>query len=255
MAEVDRGGLNLRNLRIAYGRRIAVSQLDLDVAQGESVALVGANGAGKTSTLEAIAGLRRGSVSIDGSLEFQGKSLAWGDVSQRLASGIGLVPEKDKIFPLLTVRDNLRIAGRRAVGDKVRLDDVLGWFPRLGERRRTLAGNLSGGEQQMLALAASLIGTPRLVALDEPTLGLAVPIIEGLCASLASLRRDLNLTLVVSESDSQWLPALVDRAVVIDRGRFVAAFDQLDDKRLNAIHDLMLGLAEPSPASQEVRYA
>ncbi|MFG1431150.1 ATP-binding cassette domain-containing protein [Xanthobacter sp. V2C-8] len=240
-------GLLLGRLEVAYGLRPAVRGLDLKVEAGESVALVGANGAGKTTTLLALSGALRSGARISGTQHFEGRLFPWGDVRARLAAGISLVPEREKVFPLLTVRENLRIGAARARGDRVRLDDVLSWFPRLGERRETLAGNLSGGEQQMLALGVSLLGTPRLILLDEPTLGLAVPIIEDFCASLRRLRAELGLSALVAESDSNWLPHLADRAVVIDRGRPVADFARLDEGDLDAIHDVMLGL---SPASE-----
>ncbi|MFG1478320.1 ATP-binding cassette domain-containing protein [Xanthobacter sp. V4C-4] len=236
------GGLELRGLDVAFGLRPAVRTLDLAVAAGESVALVGANGAGKTTTLLALAGALKSGARIVGTQHFAGRAFPWGDVRGRLAAGISLVPEREKVFTLLTVRENLRIGASRARGDRVRLDDVLSWFPRLGERRETLAGNLSGGEQQMLALGVSLLGTPRLILLDEPTLGLAVPVIEDFCASLRRLKAELGLGALVAESDSNWLPHLADRAVVIDRGRRVADFARLEPPDLDAIHDVMLGL-------------
>lgn len=241
--------LRLERLEVSYGLHPAVRGLDLAVAQGESIALVGANGAGKTTTLLALAGALRAGVRISGTQQFEGRTLPWGDVRTRLAAGISLVPEREKVFPLLTVRENLHIGTRRARGDRVRLDDVLAWFPRLGARQATLAGNLSGGEQQMLALGASLLGTPKLILLDEPTLGLAVPAIEDFCASLRRLRSELGLAALVAESNSNWLPHLADRAEVIDRGRRVAAFERLQEGDLDAIHDVMLGLANAGEAA------
>ncbi|MFG1359156.1 ABC transporter ATP-binding protein [Xanthobacter pseudotagetidis] len=242
-------GLVLDHLAVSYGLRPAVRGLTLHVKAGESVALVGANGAGKTSTLLALAGALKQSARISGTQTFEDRAFPWGDVRARLAAGISLVPEREKVFALLTVRENLRIGASRAVGDRVRVDDVLSWFPRLRERRDTLAGNLSGGEQQMLALGVSLIGTPRLILLDEPTLGLAVPVIEEFCASLRRLRAELGLSALVAESDSNWLPHLADRAVVIDRGRQVADFRRLEERDLDAIHDVMLGLSNTREVS------
>ncbi|WP_454917960.1 ABC transporter ATP-binding protein [Xanthobacter sediminis] len=241
--------LLLRGLEVAYGQRPAVRGLDIDVGAGESVALVGANGAGKSSTLLALAGVLKAGVRISGTQHFADRVFPWGDVCARLAAGISLVPEREKVFALLTVRENLRIGESRARGDRVKRDDVLSWFPRLAERRETLAGNLSGGEQQMLALAVSLLGTPRLILLDEPTLGLAVPVIEDFCASLRRLRAELGLGALVAESDSNWLPHLADRAVVIDRGRRVADFGRLEAHDLDAIHDVMLGLSNGREAA------
>ena len=132
---------------------------------------------------------------------------------------------------------------------------IFEWFPRLGERRSTLAGNLSGGEQQMLGIAICLLASPDLLLLDEPTLGLAAPIIENLCESLARLRRDLGLTMIVAELDTRWLPRLVERAIVIDRGRLIGTFDRVAESNLGAIHDLLLGVAQSRAGLADVVYA
>jgi branched-chain amino acid transport system ATP-binding protein len=176
-------------------------------------------------------------------------------VPGHISAGIRLVPERDKVFSLLTVTENLQIGARRRDRKDVAAADVFGWFPRLVERRSTLAGNLSGGEQQMLGIAMSLLASPGLLLLDEPTLGLAAPVIENLCDSLATLRRDLGLTMIVAESDSQWLPRFVERAIVIDRGRLIGTFDRVDETNLDAVHDLLLGVAEPHRVGEGMAHA
>ncbi len=255
MPGADDSWLSLREVSILYHGKIAVERLSLDVGQGESLAVAGSNGAGKTSLLSAVAGVARKGQRIEGAAVFQGRDLQWGDVPGHINAGIRLVPERDKVFSLLTVAENLQIGMRRRDRNHVAMADAFGWFPRLAERRGTLAGNLSGGEQQMLAIAMSLLVSPALLLLDEPTLGLAAPVIEGLCDSLARLRRDLGLTMIVAESDSQWLPRLVERAVVIDRGRLIGTVDRVDEANLDAVHDLMLGVAEPHRVSEGIAHA
>jgi branched-chain amino acid transport system ATP-binding protein len=247
MPRTDESWLSLRTVSVLYDGKTAVERLSLKLAQGDSVALAGSNGAGKTSLLTALAGLPRRGQRIKGTVVIGGMALRWGDVTGHIAAGIRLVPERDKVFSLLTVAENLQIGGRLRSRKHVAAADIFSWFPRLAERRSTLAGNLSGGEQQMLAIAMSLLASPSLLLLDEPTLGLAAPVIENLCSSLAVLRRDFGLTLMVAESDSQWLPHIVERAVVIDRGRLIATFDRVDESSVETIHDVLLGIAsEPA---------
>ncbi|MFA5597470.1 MAG: ATP-binding cassette domain-containing protein [Pusillimonas sp.] len=235
--------LVVRDLQIAYNRRLALSGFNLEVLQGESVVVAGSNGAGKSSLLNALSGYIVQTQTITGQLFLGATALRWGDVRQSIAAGIRLVPETNKVFSLLSVDENLRLGARRVGAGRVTLADVFGWFPRLAERKKTLAGNLSGGEQQMLGIAISLLASPDLLLLDEPTLGLAVPVVENLCASLSRLRKDLGLTTIIAESDAQWLPHLGERAVVIDRGRMVRSFDQFGGSDLNLIHDLLIGIA------------
>jgi branched-chain amino acid transport system ATP-binding protein len=241
MPGADDRWLSLRDVSIFYHDKVAVERLSLDVMRGESVAVAGSNGAGKTSLLSAIAGVARQSQRIEGTAVFRGTPLRWGDVPGHINAGIRLVPERDKVFSLLTVAENLQIGARRRNRKTI---DIFGWFPRLAERRSTLAGNLSGGEQQMLGIAISLLAAPSLLLLDEPTLGLAAPVIETLCDSLAKLRQDLGLTIVVAESDSQWLPQLAERAIVLDRGRLNDTFDRVEASNIEAIHDVLLGIGQ-----------
>jgi branched-chain amino acid transport system ATP-binding protein len=251
----DESWMSLRAVSILYDGKAAIERLSLDLVRGESVALAGSNGAGKTSLLTALAGLLRRGQRIEGTAAIGGLSLQWGDVAGHIGAGIRFVPERDKVFSLLTVTENLQIGARRRDRRKIAVADVLNWFPRLAERRTTLAGNLSGGEQQMLGIAMSLLASPSLLLLDEPTLGLAAPVIENLCRSLAALRRDLGLTLMVAESDSQWLPHLVERAVVIDRGRLVATFDRVDEFSIETIHDALVGIRNQPGSAESVHDA
>jgi branched-chain amino acid transport system ATP-binding protein len=196
----------------------AVRGIDLTVAEGEAVALLGRNGAGKTTTLRALAGVLppdRGTISFDGD------DIALVPTEQRVRRGIALVPEGRGIFPQLTVRENLTMGayGRRlragSVGSEI--DRVTEHFPRLRERLKQTAGSLSGGEQQMLAVARGLMAAPRLLMLDEPSLGLAPVIIEQLYDQLANLRSE-GLTILVVEQYVEVALGFVDRAYVLDKG-------------------------------------
>ncbi|MFT3732971.1 MAG: ATP-binding cassette domain-containing protein [Hyphomicrobium sp.] len=247
MASSEEDLLSLKDVSIAYDRKFALNKVSLKVQRGESLALVGSNGAGKTSLLGAIAGFLHKGQSIDGQALFDGDDLPWGNINRRRRIGIGLVPEKDKVFRLLTVDENLEIGGRARHSRKKA--DAFDWFPRLAERRKIQAGNLSGGEQQMLALAMALLASPQLLLLDEPSLGLATPIVEFLCQSLGRLRQELSLTILVAESDTQWIPHFADRVLVLDRGWPIATFDRIDSSNLETIHGMLLGLVSPFPVS------
>jgi len=227
--------LTVNNASVRYGSKVAVESFSAVIPFGKALAIAGANGAGKTSLLGSIAGLVPGG----GSVELAGRPLAPA-INVRLQAGIRLVPEHGKIYPTMTVTENL-IVGDRISGD-VSIDDVYHWFPRLAERRRTLGGNLSGGEQQMLAIGMAILGTPKVLLLDEPTLGLSVPVIKDLAAKLAELRKALNLAVVVSESDVTWLSSFTDSVIVLDRGAVVAAFDDFSGDTLRRIENHMVGL-------------
>lgn len=244
--------LALREVSVGYGRNPALQRISLSVRRGESLAVAGSNGAGKTSLLGAIAGVRPPGQSLSGHLEFDGVRHDLAERRRAIDPAISLVPERAKVFGLLSVDENLRVGLRtRRVGG-LSADDVFGWFPRLRERRATLAGNLSGGEQQMLGIGLALMSSPALLLLDEPTLGLAVPVIDDLCDRLSTLRGDLGLTIIVAESDSQWLPRLADRALVIDRGVQVQAFESLEAADLDVIHNLMLGIGVASGIASRI---
>src|SRR5438270_2708886 len=169
--------LTVRDLRVAYGGIAAVRGISFDVAQGEVVALLGSNGAGKTTTLRAISGLVRAS----GELTFDGRSLLRKRPDEIVDAGIGHAPEGRRVFARMSVRENLDLGAysvRDVTTKRRRLDDVLATFPRLQERLDQPAGTLSGGEEQMLAIGRALMGGPRLLMLDEPSLGLAPLLIK-----------------------------------------------------------------------------
>lgn len=224
------------SIAVSYGNTVAVDQVSLSVVRGGALAIAGSNGAGKSSLLTALAGL----ISHAGGVtNLGGVPLARG-IASRVQAGLRLVPEHGKVYPLMSVQENLLVSNRYP--GSVRLDDAFAWFPRLAQRRSTLAGNLSGGEQQMLAIAMAVLGTPRVLLLDEPTLGLSVPVIHELAERLGVLRQSLQLTIIMAESDAKWLPLFTDQVVVLDRGALVARFPNYDGNTLRAVENYMVGL-------------
>ena len=184
------GELIVDHLEVRYGGLIGIADISLKVPAGKIVAMLGSNGAGKTTTLNAIVGLVRPS---RGRLEWKGPSIAGKPAYEIVSSGLALSPEGWRLFVTQTVEQNLRL-GATALADKPRIselfDRVYTLFPRLAERRRQLAGTLSGGERQMLALGRALMSEPKLLMLDEPSLGLAPAIVETLYETLHRLHRD-----------------------------------------------------------------
>ncbi|HYX65125.1 MAG TPA: ABC transporter ATP-binding protein [Burkholderiales bacterium] len=208
--------LKLRSLRSGYGRIPVLHGIDLEVREGELVALLGANGAGKTTLLRAISGVQpaSGSIVLDDA-EIQGLSAA-----ERVSLGVVQVPEGRQIFAPLSVEDNLRLgAYRRGRADSSRsLERVYGLFPALAERRDDPAGGLSGGQQQMLALGRALMAQPRLLLLDEPSMGLAPRLVAEIFACIERLRAADTAILLV-EQNAVGALAIAARAYVLEAGR------------------------------------
>jgi branched-chain amino acid transport system ATP-binding protein len=212
--------LRLEGLHASYGPIAALRGVDLEVRAGELICLVGANGAGKSSTLRAISGLlpaARGRIVFDGR-EIQGREPA-----EILAAGIAHCPEGRRVFPHLTVHENLAMGAyvrRDRPGIAADLERVCAHFPILAERRRQAAGTLSGGEQQMLAIARALMARPRLVMFDEPSLGLAPTLVETTFEIIAGIRRD-GTTVLMVEQNAYLALRMADRAYVMETGRIV----------------------------------
>ena len=213
--------LDVAGLAAGYGGAPVVEDISFTVATGETLAILGANGAGKSTLLAAIVGLLPPSV---GAVAFEGATVTGFSPATLAARGLILVPEGRQVFPELSVRDNLRLGAfaRRAWPDGAELEAVFARFPRLAERARQRAGLLSGGEQQMLAIARGLLARPRLLLLDEPSLGLAPRIAERLFADLASLAAE-GLTMVVVDQMATLALGIADRAIVIENGRITRA--------------------------------
>ncbi|GAB1577838.1 MULTISPECIES: ABC transporter ATP-binding protein [Bordetella] len=231
--------LKCSNLGAAYGDIVALRGIDLEVKAGEAVALIGVNGAGKTTLLRAISGL----LPTTGELSFDGRPLATVPVQQRVRAGIAHVPEGRRIFPGLTVRENLEVGatvrgrGPRLGEDFERVYDL---FPRLKERAGQLGWSLSGGEQQMLAIGRALMARPRLLLLDEPSLGLAPRLAEEVYARIARINEG-GMTVLLVEQNTVLALGVADRGYVIENGSIVLA-DTADTLRHHPrVRDAYLG--------------
>ena len=209
--------LQCRNLGAAYGDIVALRGIDLDVRVGEAVALIGVNGAGKTTLLRAISGL----LPTTGELNFDGSSLDALPIQRRVKAGIAHVPEGRRIFPGLTVKENLEVGGSvRGGGSSDDFDRVYDLFPRLKERASQLGWSLSGGEQQMLAIGRALMARPRLLLLDEPSLGLAPRLAEEVYARIARINEG-GMTVLLVEQNTVLALGVADRGYVIENGSIV----------------------------------
>ena len=214
--------LEVRELGAAYGPIRALDGVSIDVDAGELVAIIGANGAGKTNLLLAISGIVR---PRSGSVAFDGRDLAGLPAHQIMRLGLGHAPEGRRIFPRLSVRENLELGGQaRSDRDGVRrdIDEVCGLFPVLGQRLGQLGGTLSGGEQQMLALGRALVGRPRLLLLDEPSLGLAPLIVARIFEVVAALA-SRGIAVVLVEQNARAALRLAGRGYVLETGRITLA--------------------------------
>jgi len=213
--------LRVEKLSVHYGAVQALNAVSIEIAHGECVALLGANGAGKTTLLRAISGLER---PRQGSIALAGQDLAGIAPEQRVRMGLAHAPERRRIFPGLTVLENLEVATAAWRGLKGSMEDdlarVFTLFPRLKERRSQLGWSLSGGEQQMLAIGRALMSRPRLLLLDEPSLGLAPLLSEEVYAQLATIN-SMNLTMLIVEQNTAMALSVARRAYVIEHGDVV----------------------------------
>jgi branched-chain amino acid transport system ATP-binding protein len=209
--------LRVRGLNVGYGRATVIESLDLDVKPGELVTVLGANGAGKTTLLNGIMGLcppRSGSVTLDG------VELAGLRPEQLVGRGVVLVPERRELFGNLTVEVNLRLGGYRTAAPAKSLERIHGLFPILAERRRQKAATLSGGEQQMLAVGRALMAEPRLLMLDEPSIGLAPLIVQEILRVIGQLKSE-GLTIILVEQNARLALSVAERGYVLEVGRIV----------------------------------
>ncbi|MGU3558187.1 ABC transporter ATP-binding protein [Methylobacterium radiotolerans] len=212
--------LEIRDLVCGYGQVTALKGLTIDVREGQLVALVGANGAGKSTTLRAISGLI---APRSGAIRFAGRDIAGAEPRRILAAGIAHCPEGRRVFPQMTVAENLAMGAylrRDRAAVAADLTRIYGEFPRLAERRDQAAGTLSGGEQQMLAIGRALMGRPKLVLFDEPSLGLAPNIVERMFAVIGAIR-DAGTTVLLVEQNAFAALELCDYAYLLETGRIV----------------------------------
>ena len=226
--------LEIAGVHIAYGKVEAVRGVALDVAKNEIVTIIGANGAGKSTLLNATMGI----LPFKGGMSFAGADLARLEIEDRVAAGLSLVPEHRELFAAMNVEDNLRLGAFRIgrASALQSLERVYVLFPRLKERRRQLAGTLSGGEQQMLAMGRALMGAPKLLMLDEPSLGLAPIIVADIFRTIGELRTS-GVSVLLVEQNAQAALKIADRAYVMELGEFVlqgTAKDVAGDARVAA---------------------
>ena len=210
--------LRVSDVHISYGKVEAVRGASLEVGENEIVTIIGANGAGKTTLLNSIMGI----LPLRGRVDFAGQDLGRREIEDRVALGVSLVPEHRELFATMNVEDNLLLGAFRAERAAVAtsFERVYALFPRLKERRRQLAGTLSGGEQQMLAMGRALMGAPKLLMLDEPSLGLAPIIVADIFRTIGELRSS-GVSVLLVEQNAQAALAVADRAYVMELGELV----------------------------------
>jgi len=232
--------LKVRNLRCGYGRLEVIKGVSFHAAPGEVVALVGANGAGKSTLLRTLAGLLP---CWSGTIEAQGRPIAGQPAWRAILNGLTLVPEGRLVFAGMSVMDNLLVGGYRNPDRRAVIGEMLDLFPRLRERARQPAGTLSGGEQQMLAIARALAGRPRLLLLDEPSMGLAPLMVRELFGLIRELRRN-DLTVLLVEQNAVAALQIADRAYVLETGAITLEGDASDLRDHPEVRRAYLGQGE-----------
>jgi len=230
--------LDVRELRAGYGQSEVIHGVDFRVDEGEVVVILGANGAGKTTTLRALCQM----IDTKGTIELAGENITGKSTTEVVRKGVAHVPQGRGTLSDLSVEDNLR------VGAYVRKDDIepdiekfYGIFPRLGERRQQLAGSLSGGEQQMLAVSRALMSRPKLLLLDEPSLGLAPIIVQDLFRRFSDINRTEGVTMLVVEQNANLALDIADRAYVLEAGEFAISGTADDLRNDDAVRKAYLG--------------
>lgn len=209
--------LSVKNLNVFYGESHVVRDVSFDVEPGETVAIMGRNGMGKSTLLKAIIGLLRGR---SGSVWLTGRDLSAAETFDRVAAGMGYVPQGRMIFPYLTVEENI-LAGMETVADKTIPQYVYDVFPVLKDMNDRKGGNLSGGQQQQLAIARALVSNPKVLILDEPTEGIQPSIIKDIAKALNKLKAERGFALLVSEQVLSFTLEIADRFLIIEKGQFV----------------------------------
>ena len=231
--------LHISNLQSFYGNVQAVWDVSLEVKQGEVVSIIGANGAGKTTILKSIVGL----VTKKGTLMFDSLDISTLPAHRMAEMGIAYVPEGRRVFPDMTVEENLKLGGynkRAKAGRNDSMVYVLGLFPRLKERFNTLAGNLSGGEQQMLVIARGLVSQPRLLLLDEPSLGIAPILVEEIFKTIDIIKS--TVTIILVEQHVHHALSIADRGYVLEHGRIVLEGTGEELRQNDHVREAYLGM-------------
>ena len=231
--------LDFKDVELYYDHVYALKGVSLSVNQGETVALIGANGAGKSSILRAITGLAK---PVKGSVTFEGERVDGADPSDIVKRGIAMVPEGRRVFPFMSVKDNLMM-GAFTRNDKadiqITLDSILTRFPRLKERYSQAAGTLSGGEQQMMVIGRALMAKPKLLLLDEPSLGIAPKLVQDIARSIVAINRDEGVSVLLVEQNSRMALSISHRAYAMATGNVViegVSKELLHDDRIKAAY-------------------
>jgi len=235
--------LELKDVRSGYHEAVVLDRISVSIAAGGSLAVLGRNGVGKTTFLLTIMGIVR---PMRGTITFKGTEVSRLTPDRRALLGIGWVPQEREVFKSLSVEENLTVAARPGRWD---LDSVYALFPRLKERRRNMGDQLSGGEQQMLAIARTLMTNPSLLLLDEPLEGLAPIIVEELTAAIRRMAQDEGLTLVLVEQHADVALKLTDRAIILERGLVAHEAPSADLLADRKTLDRYVGLKLDAPAA------
>jgi len=231
--------LEFKDIELYYDHVYALKGVSIEIEKGETVALIGANGAGKSSILRAITGLARPK---SGLILFEGKPLDGMNPADIVANGIAMVPEGRRVFPYMTVKDNLLMgAFTRDKSSNIQetLDSVLERFPRLRERYKQTAGTLSGGEQQMMVIGRALMAKPRLLLLDEPSLGIAPKLVQDIARSIVDINREEGVSVLLVEQNSRMALSISNRAYALSTGNIVIqgnSKELLNDDRIKAAY-------------------
>ena len=231
--------LNVDNVELYYDHVYALKGVSLNVNEGETVALIGANGAGKSSILRAITGLRK---IRSGEIHYQGQRIDGKNPAELVRSGIAMVPEGRRVFPYMTVKDNL-LMGAFTRDDKAgiasTLEMVLSRFPRLKERYGQAAGTMSGGEQQMMVIGRALMAKPKLLLLDEPSLGVAPKLVQDIARSIVAINRDEKVSVLLVEQNSRMALRISQRTYALSTGSVALSGNSselLNDDRVKALY-------------------
>ncbi len=231
--------LDFKDVELYYDHVYALKGVSLNVDKGETVALIGANGAGKSSILRVITGLAR---PAEGSVTFQGERIDGADPSDIVRRGVAMAPEGRRVFPYMSVKDNLMMGAftrSDKAGIRDTLDSILARFPRLKERYGQAAGTLSGGEQQMMVIGRALMAKPRLLLLDEPSLGIAPKLVQDIARSIVAINRDEGVSVLLVEQNSRMALSISHRAYALATGKVViegVSRDLLHDDRVKAAY-------------------
>jgi branched-chain amino acid transport system ATP-binding protein len=230
--------LGIERLRAGYGEAVVLSEVSLSLAEGQSLALLGRNGMGKTTLINSIVGVTR---YRSGTIALAGRDISRLPPDQRAAAGVGWVPQERNIFKSLTVHENLTAVARPGRWSP---DRVYAMFPRLAERKANLGNQLSGGEQQMLAIGRALVLNPKIMLLDEPLEGLAPIIVEELLAALTRLIRDEGMSAILVEQNPQKILGVTDHAVILERGAVIYRSTSAALKADRDVLETYLGVAD-----------